>query len=726
MQPQHSNDLIYSNFDLDGVKALCAHPQLQVEYEDLGGSTKRTRAIALTQYLTHRGRLLDLFIALNGARPHLDLSPCFHELIAEQFSTAETMGSLFGALGLTLRDFQEPERFPWGDFAWCSDKARKLQTYYYQQGQWTALQQTVAAQSRPPLSLETLQRLFPGPGQPVAAVVAPPANDIPAAIAPDRPVPAINAPFQEALERGQLALFIGADFPQTVTGLPSRADLAQALAQRHGLPAGLTLAQAAQRVSRAGNRYEFTSFLRDALSTAGKPPAAIHQRLAALVKTYQLKTIITTAYDDLLEQALRQAGVPFDVVVNNSDVRFMQPDRLTLIKLYGTADRVDTLVVTEQDHTQLLRDRERDEVLSEVRRALAQNTVYFLGYNLADPDFAFIYDQVAENRFARTAYALWPGLPQVEVDMWRDRRLVILHADPLHLVEGFSPPAGPPLLGSSIVAAPPENRGKGIGEADDVPTEWLGKGNRWAVLVGVNQYEDWQNYGSLEVCVQDVTAIQQALIAGGYEPERIHLLTDDGPEIPTRANILSSLQAVAAATEPGDSLLFYYSGHGSAVKDTSYLVARDGRFNVLGDTAVSVTRIKEIMNDAPARAKVIILDACHSGAQIGKGAEPMSAEFIRRVFEEAEGMVILASCKQGEKSYEWRDEKRSVFTHYLLEAMSGKADRDQKGFVSISDAGAHVVNYVKLWASQRKVAQTPTLEAKIVGDVILSRYGQDA
>lgn len=437
MQPQRSNDLIHNHFTLAELQDLCH--RLNVEYDNLsGGSTRTAKARALRQHLLQRGRLLALFELLQQERPLLDLAPCFHEIIAQNFgSFPADMDRLFTALGLTLRDFQERERHAWGSAIWVSDKAEKLQIYFYQRDEWPRLLQTVAAQSRLPLSVETLTGLFA--------------------------IPATGPP------------------------LPAK-----------------------------GN------------------------------------------------------------------------------------DAIDEMP----------------------------------------------------------------------------------------------------------------------------PVKWLGQGRRWAVLVGVNHYEDWQNYGPLAVCVNDVKAIQQALIAGGYEPERIQLLTDEGPEQPTRGNILSTLQAVASATEPNDSLLFYYSGHGSAFGNTSYLVAKDGRFNVLGDTAVSVTRIKEIMNNAPARAKAIVLDACHSGAQIGKGAEPMSAEFIRRVFEEAEGMVILASCKQGEKSYEWRDKERSVFTKYLLAAMVGAADRDSKGFVSIQDAGRYVVDAVKLWASQRKVSQTPTLETKIVGDIILTYYEQ--
>jgi hypothetical protein len=243
----------------------------------------------------------------------------------------------------------------------------------------------------------------------------------------------------EALERGALALFIGADLPRQVTGLPPRADLACELARRKGgalarVDESLSLAEVAQRVSRAGKRWEFTAFIRDALDATGRSPQPFHRRIAELVKAHEIKTIITTAYDNLLESAFQEAGIGINRVVRGSDVSFVNPDRPTLIKLYGDAQQPDTLVVTDRDHSDLLRDREREPLLDEVRRALRLNTVLFLGYNLADPDFRFLFDQIAESRFARTAYAVWPGLPEVDVQMWRDRGIAILDTDPLGIL----------------------------------------------------------------------------------------------------------------------------------------------------------------------------------------------------------------------------------------------------------------------------------------------------
>jgi NAD-dependent SIR2 family protein deacetylase len=239
----------------------------------------------------------------------------------------------------------------------------------------------------------------------------------------------------EALQRHTLALFIGADLPHEVTGLPSHTDLARELARRKGLDESFSLAEVAQRVSQAGNRWEFTNFIRNALDTTSKSPQPFHQQIVALVKEHRIEAIITTAYDNLLELAFQQTGVGFNRVVRGSDVNFIEPDRPTLIKLYGDAQQPDTLVVTDQDHSNLLRDRDKEAVIDEVRRAFRGNTVLFLGYNLADPDFRFLFDQIAESRFARLAYAVWSGLPEADVRMWRDRGIVILDVDPLGILD---------------------------------------------------------------------------------------------------------------------------------------------------------------------------------------------------------------------------------------------------------------------------------------------------
>lgn len=243
---------------------------------------------------------------------------------------------------------------------------------------------------------------------------------------------------QELLRERQLVLFVGADLDRSVTGLPSRADLARSLAARHGLPATLSLAQVAQRVSRAGNRYEFTAFLRDELDTTGTSPSAFHRRLVQLVAEDGVSTIITTAYDSMLTLAFQQAGQPVNHIVTGSDAAFVAAARPTLLRLYGDLQRPETLVVTEDDHYGLWRDREKENLLDEVRAALRRYAVVFIGYNLADPDFNLLWREVLDRmgQFPRGGFALWPGLPEAEVGVWRDRHITVLAQDPLGLLSG--------------------------------------------------------------------------------------------------------------------------------------------------------------------------------------------------------------------------------------------------------------------------------------------------
>ncbi len=248
----------------------------------------------------------------------------------------------------------------------------------------------------------------------------------------------------------------------------------------------------------------------------------------------------------------------------------------------------------------------------------------------------------------------------------------------------------------------------------------LNPGRAWALLVGINNYDD-AFITDLKVCVDDVAAVQQAL-AESYQVAR--LLTDATPTmLPTRANILSSLANIAQAAAEEDILLFYFSGHGLAECGESYLLPRDARLSALRHTAVAMQDLRDLLDQSPARARVIIIDACHSGAAIGKAPPTMTPEFIQRVFAEAEGMAVLASCKQGQRSWEWPDQQRSVFTYYLLEAVRGQADQERKGFVTVSDASRYVADRVKRWSVEHSVLQTPTLQYTVAGDIVLCPTG---
>ncbi|MBX7213029.1 MAG: caspase family protein [Thermoflexales bacterium] len=246
----------------------------------------------------------------------------------------------------------------------------------------------------------------------------------------------------------------------------------------------------------------------------------------------------------------------------------------------------------------------------------------------------------------------------------------------------------------------------------------LNRGRARGVFAGVGRYAD-DSFSPLQYPASDMIALAN-LLAGRYTATNV--LTDEQGVSPTNANIRSALIAQAAAAEAGDLLLFAFSGHGILQDGKSYLIPRDAAYITVSGTAIPLDDVRQIMLESAARAKVILLDACHAGAQIGKGPEPMTDDFIRHVFEQARGICVLSSSTQSQTSWESSDFGHGVYIRYLLEALIGRADRDGKGFVTVTDAHRYASGMVKRWAADHHKIQQPTLDCQMDGDIVLHHY----
>lgn len=88
---------------------------------------------------------------------------------------------------------------------------------------------------------------------------------------------------------------------------------------------------------------------------------------------------------------------------------------------------------------------------------------------------------------------------------------------------------------------------------------------KWALLIGINQYPNFDPSRDLKGCVNDVKAMRQVLVDSFKFPEdHITLLTN---EQATRAGILEAMEDLIARAEEDDVVVFHYSGHGSQVRD---------------------------------------------------------------------------------------------------------------------------------------------------------------
>ena len=249
------------------------------------------------------------------------------------------------------------------------------------------------------------------------------------------------------------------------------------------------------------------------------------------------------------------------------------------------------------------------------------------------------------------------------------------------------------------------------------------EGKKRALLIGINDYILDDHIGSLQYCVNDVVELNDVISneqRGNFSSsELLHSENDNIKNQPTRSNIMSMTNLLAHNSKTDDTILFYFAGHGFENGGVNYLLPSDSRLNILSDSAISLQWIKETLNTSPARKKLMIIDACHSGATIGRSSSfPMTKMFYEKMFEEAEGFAILSSCKIGQLSYDYPEKNHGAFSYYLLEGLRGAADSDGDGIITVPDSNNYVSKKLHEWSIDNQVQQNPTFEYKVSGDFI--------
>ncbi|HVV77161.1 MAG TPA: SIR2 family protein [Mycobacteriales bacterium] len=110
----------------------------------------------------------------------------------------------------------------------------------------------------------------------------------------------------------------------------------------------------------------------------------------------KLPLIFTTNFDELIEAAYRDAAQPLRVSITEDEFRAHRAERSMshLVKLHGSIDQPDTIVLTRSDYARAR--RERQEMLSLLRSEMSDAAFLFVGFSLSDPNFNLIHDDVRQ------------------------------------------------------------------------------------------------------------------------------------------------------------------------------------------------------------------------------------------------------------------------------------------------------------------------------------------
>ena len=177
-----------------------------------------------------------------------------------------------------------------------------------------------------------------------------------------------------------------------------------------------------------------------------------------------------------------------------------------------------------------------------------------------------------------------------------------------------------------------------------------------AIVIGINGYYNGiqpLNYAKTDA--EKVRDYFQHHLA--VKPDYLKFFCDDSPREtqPTYTTIKSFLHKTFQTPflEPGDTLWFYFSGHGMPYQGQDYLLPIDGDPSIITDSAIPITYITERLRRSGADNIVLFIDACRStGEKSGLGIGE----------EKQQGVITFYSCSPSQVSYEIEEIQQGAFT----------------------------------------------------------------
>ena len=229
-----------------------------------------------------------------------------------------------------------------------------------------------------------------------------------------------------------------------------------------------------------------------------------------------------------------------------------------------------------------------------------------------------------------------------------------------------------------------------------------------ALIIGISTYTHMPVLKYSDDDAYRMYAFLKSPEGGALQDDQMRMLID---EEATRKNIKDAMNELFMNAGKDDLVLMYYSGHG--LKDCFLPIDFDRYSNKLYHE-----EINEILSQSPAKYKLCIADACHSGGLAMKGGNDYGsnnnysdAQVINTYYENLAqsdaGTALILSSKLEEISLESSGLRQGVFSHFLIRGLEGEADRDFDKVVTVTELFDFISLNVKSYTANR---QSPVMK----------------
>ena len=229
--------------------------------------------------------------------------------------------------------------------------------------------------------------------------------------------------------------------------------------------------------------------------------------------------------------------------------------------------------------------------------------------------------------------------------------------------------------------------------------KWNGntkKPNLYVLTVAINQYRDREL--RLKYAVPDAQ-----LITKGFSKQKKALYQNifnfnlfDGDV--TKEGIKSIFQELSNKVQADDVFIFYLAGHGVTYDEDGdyYYLPSDFRYRNAQDIqkqGISKNDLTRFLSLIKAGKTLILMDTCNAGSFLGMNTRGglSSKDGINQVIDRltrTTGHATIVASSDNQVAMEGY-EGHGIFTYILVEGLSGKADADGDGYITLQELSSY-------------------------------------
>lgn len=223
-----------------------------------------------------------------------------------------------------------------------------------------------------------------------------------------------------------------------------------------------------------------------------------------------------------------------------------------------------------------------------------------------------------------------------------------------------------------------------------------------ALVVGISHYDQIQD---LSYADKDAERFR-AYLKSAFGEIDIRFYTNDSA---TYDHIQLGLDELLIDANPGDTVFFYFSGHGDCEThlqgEPGFLLSHDTPPNNYWHRALRLNELKEQLESYSSKQLnfILVVDACRAGKLVSshEGGPGKTAIALMNLFQQ---QLMFVSCLPDEISLELSKYESGLFTYYLVEGLQGRADHNDDGELKVEELDRYVRDKV---VAQSGAKQTP-------------------